>query len=105
MWRSFVGLIMVLGIALAALPAFAQNHPIVDLIVAFPNSSEAGLSAVPHAGHDASGSYFTRMFTGRDPWCSLPLGIAALAIVLVVAFKTVRNLFRRRDAEPTEQQD
>ncbi len=74
-------------------------------MIDLPIASDFGASTAPFAGNEATGSYFTRVLTGRDNWTSLPLGIAALVIVLVVTFRTVRNLFRRRGAETTGQQD
>lgn len=105
MCRSLVGLTIVVAALFAAPPAAAHHPSFVDVIAGFANGSEIVVSTMPHTGYESTGSYFTRMFAGQDRWTSLPLGIVALVIVLVVAFKAVRNLFRPRHKDPAGSSD
>ena len=105
MWRSFIGLTIVAAVLFAAPRAMASGPSFIDLIAGFANGSDIVVSTAPYTGYEATGSYFTRMFAGQDRWTSLPLGIVALVIVLVVAFKAVRNLFRPRPRDPAGSSD
>ena len=105
MWRSFTGLTIVVAVLVATPPAAAHSPDFVDVIAGVANGSQGIVSTAPITGHGSTGSYFTRMFAGQDRWTSLPLGIVALVIVLVVAFKTVRNLIWPRQKDSARSSD
>lgn len=105
MRRSFKRLVIILAIVLAAPAAMAHPRAPDPVFATVPSGPETGFIQVQSGYAESGGSYFTRVFTGRDSLTSLPLGIAALAIILVVAFRTVRNLLRRRAADTTTSPD